>query len=86
MTKHPIRAFQWTGDLAAFGHWFGEFMPINAYEQISVPTDDKRTRYLRVSHGEWIVHHDGQNYRMESPLFCAFFEAVDTPLAESSAS
>jgi hypothetical protein len=64
-------AFQWTGDLKAFGDWFGEFMPINAYEEISVPKDEKRNLWLRVSCGNWIIRMGTSYYQIENPLYHA---------------
>lgn len=68
-------AFQWTGDLQAFSDWFGEFMPINAYEQISVPTDSKRNRWMRVSCGNWVVRHGDNYYQIENPLYRAILDS-----------
>jgi hypothetical protein len=67
-----LDAFQWTGDLAAFGHWFGEFMPVDAYERISIPADAARTKWHAVWHGSWIVRREGRCFVFSDDAYRLF--------------
>jgi hypothetical protein len=60
-----IDAFQWTGDLDAFANWFGERMPIDFRNRISVPVHKSQEGkwlgpWLGVWCGNWIIRHEGR--------------------------
>jgi hypothetical protein len=60
-----IDAFQWTGDLDAFANWFGERMPIDFRNRISVPVHKSQEGkwlgpWLSVWCGNWIIRHEGR--------------------------